>query len=94
MFILKKGHQPGVYVPLRALFLVFFKINFLKILSWIPSECQTVWTLIRPDYLSGLIWVQTGCLGYQQTTLVDKELMFDNWGTYQGCHSQGKKSGK
>ena len=26
MFILKKGHQPGVYVPLRALFLVFFKI--------------------------------------------------------------------
>ena len=24
MFILKKGHQPGVYVPLRALFLVCF----------------------------------------------------------------------
>ena len=24
MFILKKGHQPGVYVPLRALFLVLF----------------------------------------------------------------------
>ena len=23
MFILKKGHQPGVYVPLRALFLVY-----------------------------------------------------------------------
>ena len=23
MLILKKGHQPGVYVPLRALFLVF-----------------------------------------------------------------------
>ena len=22
MFIFKKGHQPGVYVPLRALFLV------------------------------------------------------------------------
>ena len=22
MFMLKKGHQPGVYVPLRALFLV------------------------------------------------------------------------
>ena len=26
MFILKKGHQPGVYVPLRALFLVFYVI--------------------------------------------------------------------
>ena len=25
MFILKKGHQPGVYVPLRALFLVIRK---------------------------------------------------------------------
>ena len=25
MFILKKGHQPGVYVPLRALFLVFYE---------------------------------------------------------------------
>ena len=25
MFILKKGHQPGVYVPLRALFLVLIK---------------------------------------------------------------------
>ena len=24
MFILKTGHQPGVYVPLRALFLVIF----------------------------------------------------------------------
>ena len=23
MFILLKGHQPGVYVPLRALFLVY-----------------------------------------------------------------------
>ena len=27
MFILKKGHQPGVYVPLRALFLVVNAIN-------------------------------------------------------------------
>ena len=25
MFILKIGHQPGVFVPLRALFLVFRK---------------------------------------------------------------------
>ena len=29
MFLLKKGHQPGVYVPLRALFLVLKK-NCLK----------------------------------------------------------------
>ena len=29
MFILKKGHQPGVYVPLRALFLVFDRMFFI-----------------------------------------------------------------
>ena len=32
MFILKKGHQPGVYVPLRALFLVFFVLCLFVIL--------------------------------------------------------------
>ena len=36
----------------------------------IPSECQTIWIQIRPDILSGLIWVQTVCKGYQQTTTV------------------------
>ena len=29
---------------------------------------QTVWTQIRPNVFSGLIWVQTVCKGYQQTT--------------------------
>ena len=57
---------------------------FEKILSGIPSECQTVWTLIRPDDSSGLIWVQTVCQGYQQTTLVDKELnLLPHPGLYQ-----------
>ena len=34
---------------------VFFFQNqlFRKIISGIPSECQTVWTQIRPDVLSG-----------------------------------------
>ena len=32
MFILKKGHQPGVYVPLRALFLVTTIINNMSTL--------------------------------------------------------------
>ena len=31
MFILKKGHQPGVYVPLRALFLVIKTIGIQEI---------------------------------------------------------------
>ena len=30
MFILKTGHQPGVYVPLRALFLVNSVMRFLE----------------------------------------------------------------
>ena len=37
----------------------------------IPSRCQTVWIQIRPNILTGLIWVQTVCNGYQQTTKVD-----------------------
>ena len=32
MFILKKGHQPGVYVPLRALFLVLNVLSQKRLL--------------------------------------------------------------
>ena len=55
----------------------FFKINFLKKnLSAITPECQTDWNQIRPDFLSGLILVQSVCKGYEQTAIVDKELTF------------------
>ena len=33
-------------------------------------QCQTVLIQMRPDKLSGLIWVQTVCKGYQQATTV------------------------
>ena len=33
MFILKTGHQPGVYVPLRALFLVRIEKHMLPNLT-------------------------------------------------------------
>ena len=33
-----------------------------------------VWTQIRPDILSGLIWVQTLCLSYQHTSVANKKL--------------------
>ena len=37
----------------------------------VPSGCQTVWIQIRPDILSGLIWVKTVCKTVcQQTTKV------------------------
>ena len=39
----------------------FFKSEetFRKIISGTPPECQRVWIQIRPDVLSGLIWVLT-----------------------------------
>ena len=43
-----------------------------KILSGTLAVCQTVWTKVRTDVLSVLIWVQTVCKCYQQTTNVDK----------------------
>ena len=39
----------------------FSKSTFCKIISGIPSECQAVGIQIRPDFLSGLVWVQTVC---------------------------------
>ena len=53
---------------------LFHSQLFLKNLSGLPSESQTVLIKVRPDILSGLIWVQTVCKGCQQTTLVGKEL--------------------
>ena len=51
--------------------LLFFKINiFTKY-----SECQTVWTHIRTDVLSILIWVQSDCEGYQQIDDQNKSLV-------------------
>ena len=42
----------GLFLMLFCRLLIFFKINFFrKILSGIPSECQTVWM----DKISGLI---------------------------------------
>ena len=53
----------------------FFQNQLLgKVLSGIPSECQTDWIQISPDVLSSLIWVQSACKGYQQMTLVENEL--------------------
>ena len=54
-------------------FLRFYFQNcffFSKILSGTLSECRTVWIQIRTGVLSVLIWVQTVCKGYQQTTIV------------------------
>ena len=41
------------------------------------KSCQTIWIQIRPDILSGLIWVQNICKGYQQMKLEGEELNMD-----------------
>ena len=48
---------------------------FQKILSGTLGECQTVWIQIRTDKMSVLIWVQTVCKGYQQTTNVPASMV-------------------
>ena len=62
-------------------FLIYFFQKKKRNLSGIPSECQTVWIQIRPDVLSGLIWVQTVCTGYQQMTKIatngEKLIIYD-----------------
>ena len=40
MFILKKGHQPGVYVPLRALFLVSSAAKLKSKLATEPATTE------------------------------------------------------
>ena len=47
--------------------LTFFQINFFK---KIFQEHYQNWVQIRTDIMSVLIWVQTVCKGYQQTTKV------------------------
>ena len=49
---------------------IFQNYYFQKSLSETLSGCQTVWTKIRTDIMLVLIWVQTVCKDYQQTTKV------------------------
>ena len=72
--------SPWIHVPTEPtktmhVFLSSADIFFQNKLFWrIPQECQKDRIQIRPDVLSGLIWVQTVCKRYQQTTLVDKTI--------------------
>ena len=55
----------------------FFIINFFeKLLQEYNQSVKQFRFRWDPTILSGLIWVQTVCIGYHQMTLVDKELTF------------------
>ena len=49
--------------------------------EWLKEHSQLtggmIYIQVRPDILSGLIWVQTVCKSYRQTTLEGKELKND-----------------
>ena len=48
MFILKKGHQPGVYVPLKALFLVKLRFTGVYIHYFLIYALKHgLWVLVR-----------------------------------------------
>ena len=56
------GNFPCFFGRLLTVFqMIFFQEHY---------QCQTVWIQIKTDVLSVLIWVQTICKGYQQTTKV------------------------
>ena len=76
--------DPQDFFPVFLSFADFFKINFFEKFFQEYDQCQTVWIQIRSDILSDLIWVQTVCESYQQTTLGDKKLMFVNIAKYIG----------
>ena len=64
---------------LTCCLVIFFPKSFFQtIISRIPSECQIDWIQIKPEVLLGLIWVQTVCKVYQQTTLVADDC-WPNW---------------
>ena len=46
MFILKTGHQPGVYVPLRALFLVI-NICIYTLFQHLPCDHSNIMNQIN-----------------------------------------------
>ena len=74
-YILKNSlWPPGKVFMLFCHLLIVQNQLFPKLLSGISSECQTDWIQIRPDKMSGLIWVQSVCKGHQQTTLLSNEL--------------------
>ena len=71
LFLLYFVYLYSSYFPLcvlRAGFAFWLhQFLFIAFSLLIPSDYQTLWTLIRPDDLPGLIWVQIVCHGYHRT---------------------------
>ena len=62
-------HFSWVFTVCEGICLSLVNLFFLNIYGK-PTECQTVWVQIRPDGLSGLIWVRISCKCYQKTTVL------------------------
>ena len=83
MFILKTGHQPGVYVPLRALFLVTPKCNFcfMGLLSYpiLRIERYGKGPMNSKDdpYFSTLVGPRTHCFQFVKVSLIEPSQSID-----------------
>ena len=65
----------GIFILFCRLLIFFFKINFLeKIFQEYRQSFKQIGSRSGATFCRGLIWVQTFCECYQQTTLVAKEL--------------------
>ena len=62
---------------LNCRLLIFFKINLFQNSFRNTIRVSNSLDPDLADILSGLIWIQTVCNGYQQTTLVGKELILE-----------------
>ena len=67
MFILKKGHQPGVYVPLRALFLVNIILVRFGLLSGhlFGKELLTRLTILHLYYILTIVILAISRFGFE-----------------------------
>ena len=66
----------GYFNAFCRLLFIFQNHLFRKLFQEYLHSVKTVQIQIRPDISSGLFWIQTVCNGYQQTTLVNKELKY------------------
>ena len=69
MFILKTGHQPGVYVPLRALFLVIPNVEMQPNLYILLKK--VLHHLIFTTFLSNVLYKYTRNIFFKFNTAVE-----------------------
>ena len=66
--------MPGNFLKKMSSADFFSKLTFKKKSFRKTTKVSKVWIQIKPNEILGLIWVQTVCKDYRQTTQAGKEL--------------------